>query len=68
MPDQIISPTVTSGPFIPQDRALSGGVGESTLIVNSQEVTVATCFRCSISLTGGDNILSNQGCVTAVGE
>ena len=68
MSNRTISPSVTSGPFIPQGRALPGGVGESTLTVNSQEVTAATCFQCVISTVGGGNIRSNQGCVTAVGE
>ena len=68
MPDQTISPDVTSGPFIPQGRALPGGVGESTLTVNSQGVTAATCFQCVISILGGGNFRSKQGCVTAVGE
>ena len=68
MPDRSISPDVTSGPFIPQGRPLPGGVGESTLTVNSQEVTATTCFQCVISTIGGGNFRSNQGCVTAVGE
>ena len=59
---------MTSGPFIPQGRPLPGGVGESTLTVNSQEVTAATCFQCVISTLGGGNFRSKQGCVTAVGE
>ena len=68
MSDLTISPGVTSGPFIPQGRALPGGVGESTLTVNSQEVTATTCFQCIILTIGGGNIRSNQGCVTAVGK
>ena len=68
MPDQTISHSVTRGPFIPQGRVLPGGVGESTLTVNSQEVTAATCFRCEILTLGGGIFRSNQGCVTAVGE
>ena len=68
MSNRSISPSVTSGPFIPQGRSLPGGVGESTLTVNSQEVTVTTCFQCVISTLGGGNIRSKQGCVTAVGE
>ena len=68
MSDQTISPSVTSGPFMPQARTLPGGVGESTLTVNSQDVTAATCFQCVISTVGGGNIRSRQGCVTAVGE
>ena len=68
MSDRTIRPDVTSGPFIPQGRALLDGVGESTLTVNSQEVTAATCFQCVISTIGGSNIKSRQGCVTAVGE
>ena len=67
MPDQTISPSVTSGPFIPQGRALPGRVAESTLTVHSQDVSATTCFQCLISTLGG-NIRSNQGCVTAVGE
>ena len=66
--DQTISPSVTCGPFIPQGRALPGRVGESTLTVNSQEVTAATCFQCVISTVGGGSIRSKRGCVTAVGE
>ena len=68
MSNRTISPSVTSGPFIPQGRALPGGVAESTLTVNSQEVTATTCFRCVISIVGGDNIASRQGCVIAVSE
>ena len=68
MSNRTISPDETSGPFIPQGRALPGGVGESTLTVNSQEVTATTCFQCVISTLGGGNFRSNQGCVTAVGE
>ena len=68
MSDRTISPDETSGPFIPQGRALPGGFSESTLTVNSQEVTATTCFQCSISTAGGGNFRSKQGCVTAVGE
>ena len=68
MSDRTISPSVTSGPFIPQRRALPSGVGESSLTVNSQEVTAATCFQCVISTIGSGNIGSKQGCVNAVGE
>ena len=68
MSDRLISPGETSGPFILQGRAIPGEVGESTLNVNSQEVTAATCFQCSISTIGGGNFRSKQGCVTAVGE
>ena len=68
MSDRTISPDVTSGPFIPQGRPLPGGVGESTLTVNSQEVTATTCFQCVILTIGGGNFRSNQGCLTAVGE
>ena len=68
MSNRTISPEVTSGPFIPQGRALPSGVGESTLTVNSQEVTETTCFQCVISTVGGDNFRSKQGCVTPVGE
>ena len=66
--DRTVSPSVTSGPFIPQGRALPGGVSESTLTVNSQELTAATCFQCVISTVGGGSSGSKQGCVTAVGE
>ena len=58
----------TSGPFVPQGRPLPSGVAESTLTVNSQEVTAATCFQCVISTLTGGNFRSKQGCVTAVGE
>ena len=68
MSDQTVSPDVSSGPFIPQGRVLPGGVGESTLTVNSQEVTAATCFQCVISTIGGGNFRSRVGCVTAFGE
>ena len=68
MSDQTIGSTVTSGPFIPQGRALPGEVSESTLTVNSQELTATTCFQCVISTVVGGNIGSKQGCVTAVGE
>ena len=67
-PDRSLRPDATSGPFIPQARALPGGVGESNLTVNSQEVTATTCFQCVISTLGGGNFRSNQGCVTAVGK
>ena len=68
MSNRTISPSVTSGPFIPQGRALPGGVGESTLTINSGDVTEATCFQCVISTIGAGNIGSKQGCVTADGE
>ena len=68
MSNRTISPDVTSGPFIPQGRPLPGGFAESTLSVNSQEVTAATCFQCVITILGGGTFRSNQGCVTAVGE
>ena len=68
MPDQSIRPDETSGPFIPQARALTGEIGESTLTVNSQDVAEATCFQCAISTIGGGNFRSNQGCMTPVGE
>ena len=68
MSNRTIRPDVTSGPFIPQGRALPGGVGESTITVNSQDVTEATCFQCVISTIGGGNFRSNQGCMTPVGE
>ena len=68
MSNRTISPDVTSGPFIPQGRALPDGVGESTLTVDSSAVTATTCFQCVISTVGGGNIRSKQGCVTAVGE
>ena len=68
MSDRTIRPDETSGPFIPQGRALPGGVGESTLTVHSSDVTAATCFQCVISTIGGGNIGSKQGCVTALGE
>ena len=68
MSNRTISPDVASGPFIPQGRVLPSGVGESTLTVNSQEVTSTTCFQCVISTLGGGNFRSNQGCVTAVGK
>ena len=64
----IISRGVTSGPFISQSRQVTVGVSESTLTVNSQEVTATTCFQCSISTVGSGNFRSNQGCVTTVGE
>ena len=67
MSDRTITLGVTSGPFIPQGRALPSGVGESTLTVNSQDVTATTCFQCVI-LTLGGNFRNKQGCVTAVGE
>ena len=66
MSDQTIYPSVTTGPFIPKGR-----VGESTLTVNSQEVTVGTCFQCAITLISGSvpiQFRSMPGCVTAVGE
>ena len=68
MPHRTISPSVTSGPFIPQGGPLPGGVGESTLTVNSSDVTVTTCFQCVISTLGGSSFRSKLGCVTAVGE
>ena len=68
MSDRTIIPGETSGPFIPQGRALPGEVAESTITVNSQEVTATTCFQCVISTIGGGNFRSNQGCVTALGE
>ena len=72
MPDPtIIRPEVTRGPFIPQGRALPSGVGESTLTVNSQEVTVTTCFKCLIQTIDSRvfrNFRSNQGCVTVNGQ
>ena len=68
MSNRTISPDETSGPFIPQARLLPGGSGESTLTINSQEVTATTCFQCAISTLGGDNFRSKQGCVTIVGE
>ena len=68
MTNRTISPQDTSVSFIPQGRVLPGGVGESTLTVNSQEVTAITCFQCAISTLGGANFRSKQGCVTAVGE
>ena len=68
MSNRTISPQDTSGPFIPQGRVLPVGVGESTLTINSQEVTATTCFQCVILTLGGGNFRSNQGCVTAVGE
>ena len=67
MSNRTIIPSVTSGPFIPQGRVLPGGVSESTLAVNSQEVTAATCFQCVISTNDG-NFKSKQGCMTPVGE
>ena len=67
MSNRTIIPSLTSGPFIPQHRPLPGGVGESTLTVNSQEVTAATCFQCVISTVDG-NFRSKQGCMTPVGE
>ena len=68
MSDRTISLDMTSGPFILQGRAIPGEVGESTLTVNSQEVTAATCFQCVISTLGGGDFRSKQGCVTAVGK
>ena len=68
MSERTISPSETTGPFIPQSRALPGGVGESTLTIDSSDVTAATCFQCAIVTVGGGDIRSNQGCVTAVGE
>ena len=68
MPDRTISPGVTSGPFVPQARALPGEVSESNLTVNSQEVTATTCFQCETSTIGGGIFRSNQGCITAAGE
>ena len=68
MSNRTIIPDVTSGPFISQGRALPGGVGESTLTVNSQDVTETTCFQCVITTIGGGDIGSRQGCITAVGE
>ena len=67
MSNQTITPGGTSGPFISQARAIPGGVSESTLTVNSQDVTATTCFQCVIVTIGG-NFRSNQGCVTAIGE
>ena len=60
--DMAVGPCMTTGSFIPQ-----GGVGESTLTVNSQEVIEGTCLRCAIVSTSG-TFRSIPGCVTAVGE
>ena len=68
MSNRTISPSETTGPFIPQSRALPGGVGESTLTVDSSDVTAMTCFQCVIATVGGGNFRSNQGCMTPVGE
>ena len=68
MPDPTSFREETSGPFVPQGMPLPSGVGESTLTVNSSDVTAATCFQCVISTLGGGNFRSKQGCMTAVGE
>ena len=65
MTNMTIAPTMTTGPFMAQ-----GGDGESNLSVNSQEVTVGTCFQCEIIVVS-DGVptpfRSMPGCVTSVG-
>ena len=66
MTNRTIAPTMTTGPFMAR-----GGVSESTLTVNSQEVTVGTCFQCEIIVVSEGvptPFRSMPGCVTAVGE
>ena len=62
MMDQTIASSMSTGPFITQ-----GGGAESTLTVNSSEVTNRTCFQCLFT-TGSGPVTSRQGCLTPVGE